>query len=170
MYRKADFLKSLKHEAKIVKHLATKIPAGQLGYRPTPAQRSTLELLQYLTFSQLASLEFLVTGAWDHYEGLSEPAKAVTPETFAKSMDKQLAAMTRKLSKFSDPAIGRKMVKNWAGTKMSFGEGLVEIVLKQATAYRMQLFLYVKASGAADIATSDCWMGVSPKKKAEAQA
>jgi hypothetical protein len=165
MYRKAEFLKSLKQEAKIVKHLATRIPAGQHEYRPTPAQRSTLELLQYLTFSQLASVEYLVTGSWDHYEGLMEAAKAVTPGSFAKAIDKQAAAVAKRLAKVADPAIQRKKVKHWSGTAMTLGEGLIETVLKPATAYRMQLFLYAKSSGAADLTSSDCWMGVAAKKK-----
>jgi hypothetical protein len=66
MYRKDDFLASLKKEAKIIRHLATTIPAGQLGYRPTPGQRSTLELLQYLSFSPLSTAIYLVSGSWDH--------------------------------------------------------------------------------------------------------
>ena len=36
--------------------------------------------------------------------------------------------------------------------------------LKPLVAYRMQLFLYAKESGAADIGPAECWVGVSPPK------
>jgi hypothetical protein len=36
---------------------------------------------------------------------------------------------------------------------------LVNVVLRQFAAYRMQLFLYLKASGHPELGTSDCWMG-----------
>jgi len=170
MYRKAEFLKSLKHEAKVVKHLATAVSPAQLDYRPTPAQRSTREVLQYLTFAPLATTEYLVSGSWDHYEAMAAAAKEVTPETFAKSIDKQLATISKRLAKLTDASIMRKSVKSWSGKKMGMGEAMIELVLKTATAYRMQLFLYAKASGSAQLATSDCWMGVAAKKKAEAQA
>jgi hypothetical protein len=53
---------------------------------------------------------------------------------------------------------------------MGLGEALIELVLKTATAYRMQLFLYAKASGSAQLTSSDCWQGVAAKQKAAAQA
>ena len=34
-------------------------------------------------------------------------------------------------------------------------------------AYRMQLFLQVKASGAPQLGTSDCWQGKATKAKAK---
>ncbi len=170
MYRKADFLKSLKHEVKIIKHLAAQLGEAQLGYRPTPPQRSTLEVIQYLSYAPLATIEYLVSGSWDHYEAMAEAAKQVTPASFAKTIDKQLAAITRKLSKHNDAKILRTTVKSWSGKKMGFGEALIELVLKTATAYRMQLFLYAKASGSAQLTSTDCWQGVPAKLKAAAKA
>jgi hypothetical protein len=170
MYRKADFLKSLKQEAKIIKHLASVLTPAQLDYRPTAAQRSTLETLQYLSYAPLATTEYLVSGSWDHYDAMAAAAKEVTPATIAKVIDKQVAAITKRLAKLGDAQILRKTVKSWSGKKMGLGEALIELVLKTATAYRMQLFLFAKASGSAQLTSSDCWQGVAAKKKAEAQA
>ena len=47
---KSELLDSLQKEVRILLHLASKIDRAQLDYRPTPKQRSTLELLQYLTY------------------------------------------------------------------------------------------------------------------------
>ena len=46
---KSEIIASLQHEVRILLHLASKIDRSQLEYRPTPKQRSTIELLQYLT-------------------------------------------------------------------------------------------------------------------------
>jgi hypothetical protein len=132
MYRKADFIKSLKHEAKIIKHLVAGLSPAQLEYRPTPAQRSTLEVIQYLSYAPLATAEYLVSGSWDHYEALATAAKAVTPASVAKVIDKEVAGIVKRLAKVSDAQIMRKTVKSWTGKKMGMGEALIELVLKTA--------------------------------------
>lgn len=166
MYSKAAFLTSLKHEAKIVGHLAGQVPAGQLDWRPTPPQRSTRELLQYLTCVGLASTDAALTGGWDNWGTYAEPAKQVEPAGVPKAMQRQVAAITRLLAKTTDASLRKKPGTNWiAGKKTTLGEALVETVLKPLTAYRMQLFIYLKASGAAHLETSDCWHGKAAKKK-----
>jgi len=49
MINKEQLLAACRHEINIIKHLAEKIPTGGAGYRFTPPQRSTTELLRYLT-------------------------------------------------------------------------------------------------------------------------
>jgi len=44
---KDELVGSLKHEVRILLHLASKVDPAKLDYRPTAKQRSTLELLQY---------------------------------------------------------------------------------------------------------------------------
>ena len=46
---KDELITSLQNEVRILQHLCTKIEPSMLDYRPTPKQRSTLELLRYLT-------------------------------------------------------------------------------------------------------------------------
>lgn len=165
MFTKAAFIKSLTLEAKIMKHLVTQIPKGQLDWRATAPQRSTLELMRYLSYSLFASAEYAVIQAWDRWEGHVADAKDLQPAGFAKAMDKQMKAITALLSKYSDAALKRKTTTHWTGTPMPLGEGLMEMVLKPAVAYRMQLFLQAKASGAAQLSTSDCWQGKPMKVK-----
>ena len=45
---KDELIGSLKNEVRILLHLAGKIDRKQLDYRPTPKQRSTIELLRYM--------------------------------------------------------------------------------------------------------------------------
>ena len=46
---KPELLASLQNEVRILLHLSSKIDRAQLDYRPTPKQRSTIELLKYLS-------------------------------------------------------------------------------------------------------------------------
>jgi len=46
---KAELIASLHGEVRILLHLISKVEPPMLDYRPTPKQRSMLELLQYLT-------------------------------------------------------------------------------------------------------------------------
>lgn len=61
MYTKENFEKSFKNELRVIKHLATKIPEGKGDYRPSPSQRSTLELLQYLSGVGSATMKAVLT-------------------------------------------------------------------------------------------------------------
>ena len=50
VFTKSELIASLQHEVHILLHLAGKIDRAMLDYRPTPKQRSTLELLKYLSY------------------------------------------------------------------------------------------------------------------------
>ena len=49
---KEQLVASLQNEVRILLHLVSKIDRSQLNYRPTPGQRSTLELLRYLSIME----------------------------------------------------------------------------------------------------------------------
>src|SRR4051812_28662356 len=100
MYTKQQFLKAIKHETKVIKHLATQVPAGQLEYRPTPAQRSTIELMRYLTIGGISATRFAIEQEWGFWDALEAEAKQVEPATFAKAMDKQAKAIDKSLKPF----------------------------------------------------------------------
>ena len=46
---KQELIASLQHEVRILVHLAGKVDREKLDYRPTPKQRSTIELLRYMS-------------------------------------------------------------------------------------------------------------------------
>jgi hypothetical protein len=46
------------------------------------------------------------------------------------------------------------------GQKASRGLWIVRLVLSHYTAYRMQLFLYLKASGREELNTMNLWVGM----------
>lgn len=55
----------LQHELRILLHLVSKVDPAKLDYRPTPTQRSLLELLQYLTIFGPIHLRTIKLGVWD---------------------------------------------------------------------------------------------------------
>ena len=166
MITPAQFMDAVDHETRVILHLATKVPPGAYDWRPTPGQRSMLELMRYLTASAEVPCRAMIEGNWDAAEALEAAAEAVTPATFAAAMAKQRDGIARALA----PLTGRDYLERDAklpwGTPVKLGEALVRTVLYTLVAYRMQFFLYVKQSGVPDIGPAECGVGVSPPKKA----
>ena len=160
MITKDQLLASMQMETNIIKHLAAKIPADKMDWRPTPGQRSNLELLQYLTMAAILAAENLVTDSWDHAEAMSAAAESVTPESFAAAMDAQMEKLSML---FADIEVASALETDrtlpW-GAPIKQGQGFVDMVLKCLVAYRMQLFLYAKQSGCSEIGSANCWVGV----------
>jgi hypothetical protein len=90
MLTKNDLIESFLNEGRICIHLFERIPEGGLDYRPTPGQRSTLELLRYLTFHVTTSTYSMITGNWDNYRLLMDEAHKMEAVDFPKAMGKQM--------------------------------------------------------------------------------
>src|SRR4029434_3789054 len=87
---KEELIASLQNEVRILLHLAGKIDRTKLDYRPTPKQRSTLELLQYLVNMGPLLVRAIRNGSFD------VPAwEAATKEAKAMNFDQVLAAIGR---------------------------------------------------------------------------
>lgn len=158
-----ELLASLQHEVRILLHLASKIDRAMLDYRPTPKQRSTLELLRYLTVMGPG----LVQAARDGFD----PAvfEAATKEANARDFDQTVAALAAHSDRYAtllgsmSDADMRAEMSNFDGSKTTKGAFIVNLVLCGCAAYRTQLFLYLKACGREELGTSNLWGGVDPK-------
>jgi hypothetical protein len=62
---KDELVEKLQPEVRILLHLVSKVDSAKLDYRPTPKQRSLLELLQYLTIFGPIHLRAIKAGVWD---------------------------------------------------------------------------------------------------------
>ncbi len=156
MYTKEQVWKSIANEIRIIKHLATKIPVGTEGYKPSENQRSTIELLQYLSATGSSTMKVLLTEDTKAGASYTEYKEGVTVENFSEKMDVQEADMKEMFAKFTDEDLLKTFDYYGARTK---AEHIVEGIAKVFAAYRMQLFLYVKANGA-HVSTYDVWMGI----------
>src|SRR5262245_45578867 len=88
VFTRSELVDSLQHEVHILLHLAGKIDRAQLDYRPTPKQRSTIELLQYLTIMGPMLLKFAVAGSFDTAAWMTAKTAAD-----ARDLDQTLAAL-----------------------------------------------------------------------------
>ena len=73
---KAELIASLQNEVRILLHLAGKVDAKSVDYRPTPKQRSTIEWLRYLTLMGPGLTLGAKTGAFDGAAWGAAQAKA----------------------------------------------------------------------------------------------
>src|SRR4051812_3442249 len=77
---KSELIESLQNEVRILSHLAGKVAPEMRDYRPTPKQRSALELLQYLS---IMGPELVKAGK----SGGFNPQAWTAAETAAKARD-----------------------------------------------------------------------------------
>lgn len=166
MLTKEQLLESMQAEIRIIKHLSTKLQPGKLNWRPTPAQRSILELMQYLTVCGIVPARAAVEGNWDASEALEKASEAVTPQNFEVAMDRQAGQLRHLINEVSHYRLHHGETQTPWGTPAKVGHALVEMALKPLVAYRMQFFLYLKESGRSDLGPAQCWVGVDPKPKA----
>jgi hypothetical protein len=157
---KPELIASLQNEVRILLHLAGKIEPAARDYRPTPKQRSTIELLRYLTMMGPALVRAARAGAFDE-AGWTAAEQAAA----ARSFDETLAAIAAQaetyaslLADVSDADLRAEI--EMFGEKSTRGAFLVQWVLCGCAAYRTQLFLYLKACGHEELGTMNLWAGV----------
>jgi hypothetical protein len=161
---KDELITSLQNEVRILLHLASKVDPAKLDYRPTPKQRSMLELLQYMTIVGPIHLRAVKAGAFDldawrkAWRTEEAAAKVRSLEDVKDAIGKQSALFAELLSPCSDADLRAEI--EMFGRKASRGSMIVSLVLCHYAAYRMQLFLYLKACGREDLNTMNLWGGM----------
>lgn len=160
MITKEQFLGLVMREVKIMKHLSTKILPGTLDYKPTEKQRTTLELLRYLSGATVAVLKYILSPDMKIFEEAKKATENMAAEEFPMAMDRQAEEIKRILMEEYTEEKLQGEVDLWnTGAKMSRSFHLIDFALEQMVAYRMQLFLYIKASGNTSIGTNNLWRG-----------
>jgi hypothetical protein len=158
---KDELIGMLQNEVRILLHLAGKVDRNQLDYRPTPKQRSTMELLQYLVVMGPALIRAVRAGAFDQpaFQAATAEAKAMNFDQVLAAIEKHSGLYQQMLSEFSD-ADFRAEIDLFGSGKSSRGVVIVNLVLGGCAAYRTQLFLYLKACGREELSTMNLWAGV----------
>jgi hypothetical protein len=165
----SELIGTLQQEVRILLHLAGKVEGEMLGYRPTPRQRSTLELLQYMAIMGPTQLAVIEQGTFERatLSATWSPAEAAAKQM---SFEQAVAAIgqlsdeyARRLGAWTD-ADFRKDVDVF-GRKSSRGLLVITQVLNGHAAYRTQLFLYLKACGREELSTMNLWGGADMPAK-----
>jgi hypothetical protein len=158
---KPELVAALQKEVGILLHLAGKLDRAQADYRPTPKQRSALELLRYLSYMGPALVAAAKNGKFDGDAWKSEIAAAEK-----RNLDETLKLIEalpdkyeRLLAGMSDADFRAEMT-TFDGSKVSRGAFIVSLVLGGHAAYRTQLFCYLKACGQEQLGTTNLWRGV----------
>jgi hypothetical protein len=164
---KAELISSLQNEVNILVHLCGKLDASAIDFRPTPKQRSSLELLRYLTVMGPALTPAIKNAVFDR-DGFQAAMAAANEMDFAAtvaSLQSQSAFYAEAIGAMSDDELRAEIDLFGSGAKMSRGQWLVNWVLCGHAAYRTQLFGYLKLCGREELNTMNLWMGIDPPQK-----
>jgi len=163
---KDELIGCLKHEVRILVHLAMKVDPAKLDYRPTPKQRSTLELLQYMAIMGPTQIALIKAGtfnrptlsaAWSPVEAI---AKTMTFDQAVVAIKKQSDDYAHLLGDWTEADFRGEI--DMFGNKTTRGRQLVNLVLGGHAAYRTQLFCYLKSCDREELSTMNLWAGMDP--------
>jgi hypothetical protein len=161
---KEEAIAALQNEVRLAIHLISKIEPSMLDYRPSPKQRSLIELVRYFVIMAPVQLRFVVAGnftmeTWVQVWRADETiAKAMSLDQAKAAIAKQPALFSELLAPCTD-ADFRKEIEMF-GNKATRGMWIVRLPLTHFAAYRMQLFLYLKACGRDELNTMNLWAGI----------
>jgi hypothetical protein len=157
---KPELISSLQKEVDILLHLANKVDRAALDYRPTPKQRSTIELLKYLSIMGPQLVQATKAGGFDPaaFTAASQAAEARNFDATLAAIAAQKDTYATLLADMSD-ADFRTPIEMF-GNKTTKGAFIVNLVLGGCAAYRTQLFVYLKACGRDELSTMNLWAGV----------
>ena len=157
---KSELIASLQNEVRILLHLAGKVEPHMRDYRPTPKQRSALELLQYLSIMGPGLVQAARAGGFnvESWTAADKASKARDWDQTVATIAAQSDLYARELGAFSDEDFRTEV--EMFGRKTTRGAFLVNLVLSGHAAYRTQLFCYLKSCGREELSTMNLWGGI----------
>jgi len=164
MISKDQIAASMMFECDVAKHLHGKLTPAAYDFKPTAKQRSTIELLRYLSICGIAGIQSLYQSDWKAFSKYVERSSAMKPEDFPAAMDLQ----KREIKEFFDSVTERDLetrdAKLPVGGTQLLGQAILDLPFKWLPAYKLMLFNYLKANGAEEIGTANAWMGIDWKR------
>jgi hypothetical protein len=157
---KDEVIAQLQKEVRILLHLAGKIDRSTLDYRPTPKQRSTIELLRYLVLMGPSLIRAIKSGTFDvaRWQADGAVVNAASFEQVLAMIEKHNAEYASLLGEWTEADFrGRIEMFGRTETRAAF---LLELVLNGCAAYRTQIFLYLKSCGREELTTMNLWQGM----------
>jgi hypothetical protein len=161
---KDELIEAFQKEVRIFVHLIGKVDAAKIDYRPSAKQRSVLELVQYMTVMAPAMTQSIKGGEFTQeamgaiWGPRDAASKKMNWEQAVAAIGRQSDEMTQMLAPWTDADFRSDI--NMFGQDTTRGAALVNMVLCGYAAYRMQLFLYLKAMGREELNTMNLWGGI----------
>ncbi len=161
MTHKQQILNTLEKETAICKRLFTLVPVEMYSYTPKAGMRTTLEVLQYLSWCAVSCVQNYMETDNEKRKGLysknADYGDTMKPEEFPVRMDEQMEKIRMLLIDLTDEELlTKEVVLPWR-EPMLLGEALIETAVKWLTGYKMQLFLNMKLNDI-ELDTGDCWI------------
>ena len=164
MISKQQFLDSCLNEIRIIKHLYEKVTPEMLSYGPSDKQRTMLELLQYISHFAKIETTAIYAGKFNaNFQEAMKDAYQMPADKFLAAMDTEAEELKNIFSKLTDEQLAEPIDLFGRGQSQPRALWFLNLVLKSLSAYKMQLFLYLKACGVHQIGTSNLWRGEDPK-------
>ncbi len=163
MISKEQIAASMMFECDVAKHLYTKLTPQAYDYKPTGGQRSTVELLRYLSICGIAGIQSLAKSDWKTFTTYADRAAKMKAEEFPAAMDVQKTEIEDFFKSVTERDLETKDALLPLGGTQLLGQAILNLPYKWLAAYKLQLFLYAKATGASEIGTANAWMGIDWK-------
>jgi hypothetical protein len=161
MYKQHLF-NNIEKEINICRRLYTRIPPDQMDFRPKEGVRSILELLQYLSCIGSIMLSYWLkkddTDFTTFFDAKIIAAKAMPREQFLIAMDEQMAIIKDLFKQISEEDLFHKEITYPWGGKAPLGEAIIGTSIKWLSAYKLQLFLFIKLCDDQKLTTADAWV------------
>jgi hypothetical protein len=161
---KEELIASLQKEIRIFVHLISKVDPAKIDYRPTAKQRSVLELIRYMTYMAPAVVKSIQGGDFSPecmgaiWGTAEEASRKMNWEQAIAAIGRQSDEVTRLIEPMTEVDFRSEI--NMFGQNMTRGEAMVNMVVCGYAAYRMQLFIYLKAMGREELNTMNLWAGM----------
>ncbi|HET8714345.1 MAG TPA: hypothetical protein VFM16_00865 [Holophagaceae bacterium] len=167
MITKDQLAASMLRDCDVILHLYSKLEPQDAHHRPSVPQRSTLELLRYLSICAAAGIDCMAHADWGRFKAHAERAAAMPFEGFPAAMEAQKAAIAAFFAEVSEATLETQEAPLPGGRGTApLGLAIFNGPQKWLVAYKQQLFLYAKACGKPELATSNLWGGADPAPKA----
>ena len=163
MISKEQIAASMMFECDVAKHLHTKLTPQSYDYKPTGGQRSTLELLRYLSICGIAGIQSLTQSDWKVFRTYVERSSKMKADEFPAAMDLQKKEIKEFFNSVTERDLETRDALLPVGGTQLLGQAILNLPYKWLAAYKLQLFLYAKATGASEIGTANAWMGMDWK-------
>ncbi len=164
MITKEQLSAAMTRECDISVHLFEKLTPGSFDFSPAPGQRNTTELLRYLSICGIAGIRCMADANWKQFGDFVARSKDMKPEEFPAAMLKQKGEIAAFFETTSEKVLETQDAPLPGGGSMPLAAAILNGPFKWLAAYKLQLFLYAKATGAPEIGTANAWMGIDWKK------
>ena len=159
---------AMARECDVAVHLFGKLPPNSYDYRPSPKQRSTTELLRYLSRCGIAGIRSMEQGDFKLFQGIVDENKEMKPEDFPREMQRQKAEIEKYFAEVTEEKLETQQTSLPGAGNVPLQVGILNGPLKWLTGYKLQLFTYAKACGNESIGTANVWAGIDwPPAKGE---